>query len=70
MDGKVLASNYASRSGAIPEGCSPDRRWEIIVRISGKELVIVGRNIVVRSGILRRLKKLLLEVVVCRGGGR
>jgi len=51
----------------IPQACDPDRSRQVVVRISGEELVIVGRDIVRRSGILRSVKELLLEGIV---GGR
>jgi len=63
----MLAGDYATLRLVIPQVRGPDRRWQVIVGISGQELVIVGRDVVRRSGILRSVKEVLLERVV---GGR
>jgi hypothetical protein len=65
---ELLAGYHVTARRAIPQVCGPDRSLQIAMGIRGKELVVVGRDIVGRSGILRRVKKLLLEIVVCRRG--
>jgi len=67
MEREVFAGDHATLRLAIPQVCGPDGSRQVVVGISGEELVIVGRDIVRRSGILRSAKELLLERIV---GGR
>ena len=69
MDRELLAGYDVTVSRVIPQVCGPDRSLQIPVGIRGKELSVVGRDIIGRSGVLGRIEKLLLEVVVCGGGG-
>ena len=67
LEGELLAGDYAALRLIIPQVCGPDRGRQVVVGISGEELVIVGGDVVRRSGVLGSVKELLPERIV---GGR